>query len=124
MSEKRPVNLAITTIRFPMPAIVSILHRISGVLMFFSVPLLLWILRESLATRIGFYQIQAFIMQPWMRFVLWVVLSCVIYHVVAGIRHLLMDIGIGESLSGGRAMAKITLILSIILIVLAGVWLW
>jgi succinate dehydrogenase / fumarate reductase cytochrome b subunit len=43
---------------------------------------------------------------------------------VLGIRHLIMDFGVGESLEGGQTGAKIALALAIVLIVLAGVWVW
>jgi succinate dehydrogenase / fumarate reductase cytochrome b subunit len=46
------------------------------------------------------------------------------YHLTAGIRHLIMDLGIGETLEGGKLGAKIVFIVSAILIVLTGVWIW
>ena len=52
------------------------------------------------------------------------ILSALLYHLVAGIKHLLMDMGIGEELKSGRLAAKLTLVISVILIVLAGVWVW
>ena len=47
-----------------------------------------------------------------------------IYHLVAGIRHLIMDLGIGESLEGGVLGARIVLGVAVVLIVIAGAWLW
>ena len=55
---------------------------------------------------------------------LWGVLSALLYHLVAGIRHLLMDAGLGESLEGGRLGAKILIVIAVVLIVLLGVWIW
>jgi len=51
-------------------------------------------------------------------------LSALLYHLVAGTKHLLMDMGIGEELESGLVAAKVTLAVAIILIVLAGVWIW
>lgn len=124
VNNKRPVNLQLTTIRFPLPAIVSILHRASGVLVFLAIPLLLWVLRDSLQTRTGFYTVSQCLTQPFMKFVIWVVLSGLIYHLVAGIRHLFMDAGYCEELAAARRCSIWTLASSIILIILAGVWLW
>jgi succinate dehydrogenase / fumarate reductase cytochrome b subunit len=56
--------------------------------------------------------------------VIWTVLAALAFHTVTGIRHLFMDCGIGESLKGGRFGAQLALVLAIVLIVLAGVWIW
>ena len=124
MDKKRPVNLQLTTIKFPIPAIISILHRISGLIVFLAIPFLLWMLYHSLATRAGFYNIQQFVHQPLIKITFWVILSGMFYHLIAGIRHLLMDAGIGETLAGARCSAKFVLVLSIISAILVGVWLW
>ncbi|MCF7982485.1 MAG: succinate dehydrogenase, cytochrome b556 subunit, partial [Pseudomonadales bacterium] len=58
------------------------------------------------------------------KLIIWVVLSALIYHLVAGIKHLLMDFGIGETLKGGQVGAKLTLAISAALILLAGVAIW
>ena len=59
-----------------------------------------------------------------MKLVLTAILAPFIYHLVAGIRHLLMDAGIGESLEGGQAGAKAVFAVSIVLIIATGAWLW
>ncbi len=120
----RPVNLSLSTIKFPITAIVSILHRISGVFLFAGAGVLLWLLDKSLASEESFVSLQQLLNQPIWQLVVWVVLAALAYHVVAGIRHLLMDCGIGESLRGGRLGAWLVLIAAAVLIVLAGVWLW
>jgi succinate dehydrogenase / fumarate reductase, cytochrome b subunit len=56
--------------------------------------------------------------------IIWSVLAALAYHTVAGIRHVFMDCGIGESLKGGQRGAILVLVLAAVLIVLAGVWLW
>ena len=58
------------------------------------------------------------------KLVIWGVLAALIYHCVAGVKHLLMDLGIGESLQGGITAARITFAVAAVLIVLAGVWVW
>jgi succinate dehydrogenase / fumarate reductase cytochrome b subunit len=47
-----------------------------------------------------------------------------IYHTVAGVKHLIMDFGIGETMEGGVLGARLTIIISIVLSILAGVWIW
>lgn len=124
MKDKRPVNLDIGSIHLPLPAYTSILHRISGVVLFIGIGLLLWVLDYSLSSEENFLTLQDKLHNPLMKFIIWAVLAALLYHLVAGAKHLLMDMGIGESKEGGRLGAALTLIFSLILILLAGVWLW
>ncbi|WP_041523048.1 succinate dehydrogenase, cytochrome b556 subunit [Gilvimarinus agarilyticus] len=124
MNNNRPVNLDLTTIKFPITAIVSILHRVSGVFIFAGMAVLLWMLDSSLSSEEGFAAVQDALASPVCKFIIWAVLAGLAYHLVAGVRHLIMDCGIGESYEGGRLGAKLVLVFSVILIVLAGVWVW
>lgn len=124
VNNHRPKNLNLFTIRFPIPAIVSILHRISGIILFLLIPLFLWGLKLSLASLEDFDRLKDFLSTPIMKFLIWAFLSAFIYHFVAGIRHLLMDIHIGEELKSGRFTAILTMIVSIFFIIIIGVWLW
>lgn len=124
MKHKRPINLNLFTIHFPIPAIVSILHRITGVILFLLIPFMIWGLGLSLSSQQDFEQVYQFLTSPLMKFIIWCVLAALIYHLIAGVRHLLMDMGIGEELKTGKLGALLTIIISLILIVLAGVWLW
>lgn len=107
-----------------MPAIVSILHRISGIILFLLIPLLLLGLSRSLTSQQDFDDVTQFLATPVMKLLLWGFLAAFIYHFVAGIRHLLMDVHIGESLQGGRLSSLIVFIVSFLLIALTGIWLW
>jgi len=121
---QRPVNLDLRTIKLPVTAYTSILHRISGVILFLGIALLLLALQQSLASSEGFLQVKQYLAHPLAKFVMWGLLSALLYHLVAGIRHLLMDLGLGETLEGGKRGSKAVLVISAVLIVLAGVWLW
>lgn len=124
MNKKRPINLNLFTIRFPLPAIVSILHRVSGVFLFLLLPLLLWAFSLSLSTEESFLALQNFLTAPFMKFMLWLLIAPFCYHLIAGLRHLLMDCHIAEELKSGRLAAQLTFVFSFILILLVGVWLW
>lgn len=124
MNNQRPKNLNLFTIRFPIPAIASILHRISGFILFLLIPFILWILQSSLISEQNFDDIHQTLTSPLMKFIIWCSLSAFIYHFVAGIRHLLMDIHIGEELKSGRIGAILTIIISLLFIILTGIWLW
>lgn len=124
MNDKRPVNLDIGSIRLPITAYVSILHRISGMVLLGLVGAALWLLDVSLSSEAGFAAVQSALTSFWIKLVLWAFLAALAYHFTAGIRHLIMDMGIGESLQGGVLGARLVLVFSVILTLLAGVWLW
>ena len=124
MKVKRPVNLDLTKFHFPIMAILSILHRVSGVLLFFALPFWLYLLQQSLVSAESFANVQVLLTHSGIQFFLWITLSALAYHLVAGVRHLLMDIGIGEHLPRARHGAWFTLGVAVVLILLAGVWIW
>ena len=124
MKNKRPVNLDLRTIRLPLPAIVSILHRASGVVLFLLIPLLLWMLQMSLTSAWTYTQLQDLLLHPLVKIVIFGLLASLIYHLVAGVRHLFMDAHIGDTKEGGRLGAKCVMFVSAVLIILVGVWLW
>ncbi|MES2204701.1 MAG: succinate dehydrogenase, cytochrome b556 subunit [Pseudomonadota bacterium] len=122
MSKKRPVNLNLLTIRFPIAAISSILHRASGLLLFLALPLVLWGLERSFTTE-GFAWLQQANACIVVKLIEWFLLSGLIYHVVAGIRHLLMDAGHFETKQSGPISAWTVIIISALLIIATGAWL-
>ena len=124
MNKKRPVNLDIGTIQLPITAYVSILHRVSGVVLFGAVGLFLWILDSSLSSEESFNSIKEFMNTLIVQIIIWLSLAALIYHLVAGLRHLVMDYGYGETLSGGILGAKLVLTFSAVLMLMAGFWLW
>ncbi len=124
MKADRPVNLEISTISFPLPAITSILHRISGIAFFVGAAFAVWFLQASLSSPEGFATATA-AADHWLgKLILWGLLAALAYHLVMGIKHLIMDAGIGETREGGILFSKVALVISIVLIVLAGVWVW
>lgn len=124
MSDQRPKNLNLFTIRFPLPAIVSILHRISGVILLLCLPFLLWSLDTSLSSQEGFDSMRNSISSPLIKMAILLFLAPFFYHLVAGIRHLLMDLNIGVGLKGGRLTAALTFVITLVLVMLAGIYLW
>ena len=124
MNDKRPVNLDLSTIKFPVTAIASITHRVTGVAIFLALPILLWMLDRSLASPVSGADLKELMPSPLVKLVVWAILAVLLYHLVAGIRHLVMDAGVGESLEGGRRGAKLVFIISVVLILLVGGWIW
>lgn len=124
MTDKRPVNLDIGTIKLPITAYVSILHRASGVALIGAIAILLGLLSYSLKSPEDFAAVQACLSSVPMKLMMWAVLAAFIYHLLAGIKHLVMDMGIGETLEGGKTGAVLVLVFTVIGVALAGVWVW
>ena len=125
MKTKRPVNLDIGSIKLPITSYVSILHRASGVVLFFAVALLLCVFDASLESEQSFESLKDSLTGPVAQFVIWAALAALAYHFVAGIRHLIMDLGIGEdSFESGRNSARVVVIIAIILIASISGWIF
>jgi succinate dehydrogenase / fumarate reductase cytochrome b subunit len=124
VKDKRPVNLDIGSMRLPITAWASIAHRASGVFLFVGMAVLLWALDASLASPESFASLQESLDNPLLKLVIWAVVSGLIYHSLAGVKHLVMDVGIGETMAGGILGVRIVVALSAVLILLAGIWIW
>jgi len=124
VKKQRPVNLDLTTIQFPASAKASILHRVSGVIMLVALGLLVWALALSLSSAEDFAFVQGLFSGFIAKFVAWGILTALGYHLLAGLRHLVMDLGHWEEIKSGNLSANVVFVLAIILSVLAGVWLW
>lgn len=124
MNKNRPVNLDLTTIKLPITGFASFFHRVSGIFLFAGAAVLLWMLDSSLDSQESFAAVRDASANPIFKVVLWAVLSALAYHTVMGLRHLMMDCGVGESLEGGKRGATIAFALAVVLIALIGVWVW
>lgn len=122
MKKQRPINLQLQTIHFPVTAIASILHRVSGVITFITVGVLLWLLGLSLSSPAGFQYVSEIMDNFFIKFIILGILTALIYHICGGIRHMLMDFGfIDENLFFGRVSAIAAFVITAILSILAGV---
>lgn len=121
-SRRLPVFLNLAQIRFPIGAIASIAHRVSGVLLFIALPVLAVLLDASLRDEAGFASVRGLFSSPLSLVVAGVLTWALVHHVLAGIRHLLMDVGIGGELERARTSARLVLIAAPALAVLLLVW--
>lgn len=125
MNSKRPVNLDLSTIKFPLPALTSITHRITGVILFVGLIFGFWALDASLSSPEGFEAVRNALEHNFFaKLIAWGMLSALAFHFVAGMRHLLMDLDIGIELNKAIQFTQITVVASAVLVVLAGVWVW
>jgi succinate dehydrogenase / fumarate reductase, cytochrome b subunit len=108
------------TYRLPAAGIVSILHRISGFLMFLLMPLIIWLFDNSITSEISFAQLSAafsmgigFVPGWFMKLVALALIWAYLHHFIAGLRHLYMDVCHAVTKEFGKSSAIVTLTLSI-----------
>jgi len=121
----RPINVGIgdlASFKWPITALTSITHRVAGVVLFIGVAFMLYALDLSLSSEEGFINLKEMMTSPLGKLITWGLLSALAYHFVAGIKHLVMDMGVGETLEGGQFAAKLTIFFSAALIALAAIW--
>ena len=123
MIKKRPKHLALHKIKLPLPGLVSILHRVSGIFLFLSLPLLLWMLYASLRSIETYTRLVEILLHPLSKLVLLGLIWAYLHHFCAGIRYLALDLHLGSSLAQARASSWWVLGVSLLLTVLTGVWL-
>ncbi|MGK2889495.1 MAG: succinate dehydrogenase, cytochrome b556 subunit [Candidatus Malihini olakiniferum] len=119
------INIDLQKIRFPLTAIVSILHRISVVIIFVAVGILLWLLRHFLSSEEGFLYAAAILDSVIVKFILWSIFTALAYYIVGGLRYLMMDfVFLEEDLASGNYSATFSSIITVVLSLLAGVLVW
>mgnify|MGYP001605442134 FL=1 len=103
--QNAPVFLNLFRIRMPAGAVASIAHRISGVLLFLSLPLLAWLLDLSLQGGEGYERAIALLQSTGVRLASVLLVWSLLHHLVAGIRFLLIDVHLGVSMPAARLSA-------------------
>lgn len=113
-SDNRPVFLELWRIRLPIAGIVSILQRISGLLMVLSIPLAAWLFELALSSPAGFARASAFLDHGLVRLGLLLIVWSLLHHSLAGIRYLLIDFGIGVARRPARYSAWAALVAALL----------
>jgi len=125
VSDKRPVNLDLGTFKHPLVSVISISHRISGVVLFVGLVFLFNLFDMSLEGELGFASAQTLLLEHSLaQFVTWGLLTALAFHFSAGMKHLVMDFGHGEELESANNAAKFVIGSTVVLAILAGVWVW
>ncbi|MCK5820001.1 MAG: succinate dehydrogenase, cytochrome b556 subunit [Psychromonas sp.] len=124
MRKDRPKNLDISTIQLPVTATASIIHRISGIIIFIALAILLLLLNCSLEDQAGFDRVAGYADGFIVQFIFWGSLTALAYHAVFGIRHMIQDLGHWEEMDSASITAKIGFVIVAVLSVLAGVLVW
>lgn len=126
--KNRPKYLSLTAllfeIRLPLPGWVSILHRVSGLLLFLATVWLLYMLDRSLASAEGFESARRYASIPVVKLALLVLVWAYCHHFCAGIRFLLLDLDRGVDKATARITGIAVLVASVALTALFGAKLW
>ena len=124
MRKERPKNLDLTTVKMPVTATASILHRVSGIIVFIALAIFLILLNCSLSSAEDFQRVQGYFDLFIVEFVFWGSLTGLAYHAVFGIRHMIQDLGYWEEMDSSSLSAKVGFVITAALSVLAGVLVW
>ncbi len=101
----RPVFFKLTQIQMPVGALTSIAHRITGIVLALGIPFGGYALHLSLASTASYEQLTRIAHKGWFKVALVVFVWALSHHLLAGVRHLLMDIGLGSHLANARRSA-------------------
>lgn len=124
MAEPRPVYLNLFKIRLPVTGMVSLAHRFTGVLLFLSIPVCVWLLERSVSSDSGFDQVQDLFSQLPVKLLSLMIIWSLAHHFFAGIRFLLLDIDVAILKQQSRITAWLVIAAELVTIaVIAGSWL-
>lgn len=124
MKTDRPVNINLFKMSWPLAAIASITHRITGVVLFVGVAFGLYALDLALSSQEGFAAASELMQQPLAKFIFLGLLLGLVYHLVAGVKHLLLDFHLGDSLEAARIGAVAVIVVSVVITLVLGALLW
>lgn len=124
MASNRPKFFNPLRIKLPLPGVVSILHRISGALLFLALPLLLIGLQATLAAPGSFEAVRLMFSHPLAKLILIGLLWAQLHHFFCGLRYLAMDMDMGLDLPLARRNSWLVMAATLGLTLLAGLWLW
>ena len=126
MKPARPVSLSLSPAKFrwPVTAMASIAHRLTGVGLFAGFAWLLYLLDLALTSPAGFARAAALLADSGAKLGLLAVLALLAYHLLAGIKHLLLDMHIGDTLAAARRGSWLVFALTAVAVAALGAWLW
>ncbi|HKO87099.1 MAG TPA: succinate dehydrogenase, cytochrome b556 subunit [Burkholderiales bacterium] len=112
LKKRRPIWYNLSLFNLPLPGIVSILHRISGAMLFLLIPAILYLLQISLRSPDSFASLMQVLRHPLAKLIFCGVIWAFVQHTLSGIRLLLLDVHLGSDLHTARASARVVVWLS------------
>ena len=125
MKTDRPVNInPLTDYGWPFTAIVSITNRVLGIVLFVGVAFGLYLLDLALSSEAGFAQAQDLMRMTLVKLVILFFIFSLTYHLVAGIKHLLLDFHIGDSFEAAQLGSAVVVASSLVITGIIGLNIW
>lgn len=125
MNNQRPVNLDLSTVRFPVTAIASILHRVCAVISWVGLGFLLGLLCHGLDSEQQFNELAGLYQSNvLLQFVSWGFLSAFGYYCMGTLKHIIQDFGFFEDFAGGQLISWTAIVAGVVFALLAGVFVW
>ena len=125
MNDSRPVNLDLGTVKFPITAIASILHRVCAVISWVGLGFLLVLLCYVLGTESDYQALTStFASNFLLQFVSWGFLSAFGYYCAGTVKHIIQDFGYCEDFKGGKTISAIAIAVGVVLAIFTGVLVW
>ncbi len=122
--KKRPKNLNLLSVKFPMSAIMSVGHRAAGLLLFLSLPYFIYLFQLSMVNETEFMQIKAELQSPAIKFFFLLIIWAFAHHFFAGIRYFLLDVDIGIEKKWAQKTAVLVMISGFIIFFIASIFLF
>lgn len=123
-NKTRPRFLNLLEIRLPVGGVVSILHRVSGVVLVTLIPFALYLLERSLASEDGFQRVSGILRDPLVKMFGIAGIWFLAHHFLAGVRHLLLDLDVGIGREAARLSAWTVLLFGLLAVAAGVAWLW
>ncbi len=117
--KRRPVFFNLLQIQMPVGALTSITHRVTGILLAFSIPFSVYVLDLSLQNPQGYAQVIAWFNQFSFKITAIILIWALTHHLLAGVRHLLSDVDAGSQLPAARRSAWIVNLGSVVVALIA-----
>src|SRR5215471_12557481 len=105
VKRRRPLWFNLSPLNLPVPGLVSIFHRISGIVLFLGLIGFLYLLDLSLGTEGGYAKAAEYLSRSWVKLLVIASIWALLHHMCAGVRHLFLDIDVGVSLHAARRSA-------------------
>jgi len=120
--DRRPVFLNLLQIKLPVPGLVSIAHRVSGVLLFLALPVILLMLTRAIRDESGYQSVHQLLSSPLGILIVAPLVWSFWHHLLSGIRFLLLELDIGYEQQAAVRSAKFTLVLGLVLTLISVIW--
>lgn len=117
--KSRHIYLNLFAIDFPITALTSIVHRLSGIFLFLSMPILLYFFYLTLESSSSFIVAKALVSRFYIKLFIYIFLYALIYHFFNGIKHMILDLGYFDSKSASRGFSVIILFVILFFIALS-----